>query len=507
MISGWFDAFRENGEPTWFHEIKPPLPTDIFIVTIFWLFLTPITAFLIILPGVRNRKGVSSLSFLLAMSTGAVILISIYYPGWHQSNGRIFSSYKSFTSGKIHAKIGVKIGLKHVNITLTSLCENDLLENETISQFSNQFLYNERFQIDEVSTLSKELLIATKKGLPYPILKVVEYLSVNGGGFPWGRQYRMAGYYASFFLWVAFGFWILKLFFLCALPHHTFHVSCIVGVSILVADVIYACNTPKPLIIRFEGPNKSVVDLVFSLSTCFYSTLLVGTGTLIYGICGWIIQDYFGYQFKTFFTGNIDDTVLPSKEKIDINWKIGYYSQNNNNNNNKSEMDRKLVSYQKNNKFSDCEKIRYKSENNDHSRHCLWDKYSLSMPQTLQNCNDNINVKNDNFSTPLIVDLQHLKKLPVSSVYLKERQVKMDDDNKMKEDEIIASTVILDDINEDVIIINNSKITRSSSFTNESSKESIWTEDDYSTSEFTLTYTNSEQSNDGSFKKNIRVNV
>ncbi|CEF64709.1 Moladietz [Strongyloides ratti] len=496
MISGWFDAFRENGEPTWFHEIKPPLPTDIFIVAIFWLFLTPITAFLIILPGVRNRKGISSLSFLLAMSTGATILVSIYYPGWHQSNGRIFSSYKSFSSGKIHAKIGVKIGLKHVNITLTSLCKDDLFENETISQFSNQFLYNERFQFDEVSTLSKELLIATKKGLPYPILKIVEYLSVNGGGFPWGRQYRLAGYYASFFLWVAFGFWILKLFFLCALPHHTFHVSCIVGISILIADLIYAYNTPKSLIIKFEGPNKSVVDLVFSLSTCFYSTLLVGTGTLIYGICGWIMQDYFGYQFKTFFT--------------DSNWKIGYYSQNNNNNNNnnndKIEMDRKLVDYQKNNIFSDCEKIRYKSENNHLSRPCLWDRYSLSIPQTLQNCSDSLNVKNDNFSTSLINDSQLFGKLPVSLIYIKEHQVKIND-NKIKEDEIIASIIIPDDTNEDAIIINNAKITRSSSFTNESSKESIWTEDDYSTSEFTLTYSTSGQSNESSFKKNIRVNV
>jgi dual oxidase maturation factor 1 len=54
-----------------------------------------------------------------------------------------------------------------------------------------------------VKTMERELYNALRKGLPYPILKVVEYLSVDRAGFVWGRQYRLAGYYACFLLWYA----------------------------------------------------------------------------------------------------------------------------------------------------------------------------------------------------------------------------------------------------------------------------------------------------------------
>jgi dual oxidase maturation factor 1 len=40
-----------------------------------------------------------------------------------------------------------------------------------------------------------------QKGLPFPILRVVEYLSVDRTGFLWGKQYRLAGYYTQAALW------------------------------------------------------------------------------------------------------------------------------------------------------------------------------------------------------------------------------------------------------------------------------------------------------------------
>lgn len=44
-----------------------------------------------------------------------------------------------------------------------------------------------------------ELQSALEKGLPYPILKVIEYFSVDAGFI--GRQYRLAGHYTHVFLW------------------------------------------------------------------------------------------------------------------------------------------------------------------------------------------------------------------------------------------------------------------------------------------------------------------
>ncbi len=49
--------------------------------------------------------------------------------------------------------------------------------------------------------MEKELHKGLHKGLPYPILSVIEYLSVDRAGFKWGRQYRLSGYYTSILLW------------------------------------------------------------------------------------------------------------------------------------------------------------------------------------------------------------------------------------------------------------------------------------------------------------------
>ena len=58
-----------------------------------------------------------------------------------------------------------------------------------------------RFSYDGPTQLQDEYKTALIKGLPFPILTVAEYLSVDAEGFCWGRNYRKAGYYTSIFLW------------------------------------------------------------------------------------------------------------------------------------------------------------------------------------------------------------------------------------------------------------------------------------------------------------------
>ncbi len=75
--------------------------------------------------------------------------------------------------------------------------------------------FNERFFLNEgeracqrahtrvlaVQSMAHELDEGLHGGLPYPILSVIEYLSVDRAGFMWGRQYRLAGYYTLCMLW------------------------------------------------------------------------------------------------------------------------------------------------------------------------------------------------------------------------------------------------------------------------------------------------------------------
>ena len=50
--------------------------------------------------------------------------------------------------------------------------------------------FNERFSWEGPTQLKEEYHNALVKGLPFPILTIVEYMAVDAEGFCWGRTYR-----------------------------------------------------------------------------------------------------------------------------------------------------------------------------------------------------------------------------------------------------------------------------------------------------------------------------
>lgn len=74
MSIGWFDAFRENGAPTWYGENRTPVFLDLHIAALLSVFIAPTLAFLIILPGIRHLRAISAFIFLFSMTVGAIIL-------------------------------------------------------------------------------------------------------------------------------------------------------------------------------------------------------------------------------------------------------------------------------------------------------------------------------------------------------------------------------------------------------------------------------------------------
>lgn len=74
MVIGWFEAFRENGAPTWYGDNPTPVVMDLQIAAILSLFIIPTFAYLTIFPGIRHYRFISTFTFLLSMSVGAIIL-------------------------------------------------------------------------------------------------------------------------------------------------------------------------------------------------------------------------------------------------------------------------------------------------------------------------------------------------------------------------------------------------------------------------------------------------
>lgn len=111
---------------------------------------------------------------------------------WHVGSSQVLSSYRAFSREKIHATLGVNIGLDHANVTMRVIPQHNR---------SLDINFNERFYWVKSTDMRDHYRQALVKGLPYPILTVAEYLSLDNEGFAWGRFYRSAGYYTSIFLW------------------------------------------------------------------------------------------------------------------------------------------------------------------------------------------------------------------------------------------------------------------------------------------------------------------
>ena len=76
--------------------------------------------------------------------------------------------------------MGIYIGLNSANVTLEAMYYNKSMDVN----------FNEKFSFDGPNDLKKGFKDALVKGLPYPILTVAEYMSVDAEGFCWGRNYR-----------------------------------------------------------------------------------------------------------------------------------------------------------------------------------------------------------------------------------------------------------------------------------------------------------------------------
>lgn len=150
----------------------------------------------------------------------------------------------------------------------------------TIKRVNVDINYNERFYWIEPNQMRQEHHNALERGLPYPILTVVEYLSQDAAGFSWSRQYRMAGYYSYIILWLSLCVCVLMFFLHCAAPKYGIYTMQILGCLLLLTNFTYAILVPRgeqKLVIPFEGQSLS-----FSFGWNFWAVLIGGKCSLIY---------------------------------------------------------------------------------------------------------------------------------------------------------------------------------------------------------------------------------
>lgn len=210
---GYFDQFRQGNFPTLYPSIKTSQSSDILLAG--FIFGAVILAFslLLIVPGVRrwHRRLTTVVRIILAVFFLLFIMLCNFGQDWEVGYlTGVHTQYKALLSKEITASVGVHIGLRAVNITLLGEPRVQHFEmerqNETID-------YNERFSWDNAGWLvgraffgpyagrfNQEFRAAQRRGLPYPILWIAEYFTVDGEGLRWGRFYLQAGFFTHIML-------------------------------------------------------------------------------------------------------------------------------------------------------------------------------------------------------------------------------------------------------------------------------------------------------------------
>lgn len=348
--SGQYDAFRENGFPTYYGEVKTAWQADILEAGLIFAFCILALAFFAILPGVQGKQRIFNFVWIVvSLFIGAVILVTNFSLEWEASSTHATTKYKAGTGKDINASIGVHIGLRGVNITLKGEPEHQL--NETIN-------YNEEFSWSWrqgrlgfgpfASEFNQEYRAAQFRGVPLPILWIAEYFTFDGEGIRWGRLYRESGLYAHMLLWLAFPLWLLSNILFLVLLRYGAYFLIMTGTSMCTANVIkHFLRNPLELTIPFSAEHI----LVFHYGTAFW--LCLGTGFLCI-LCGFIIlimdlrlpemiANFFGVDVRqdndqiqregtklsqsSYSSSNTADTELTEIVEIDSDGKVSKTSQ------------------------------------------------------------------------------------------------------------------------------------------------------------------------------------
>ena len=240
---------------------------------------------------------------------GGAFLLSLVMPWW-QCGGpvSIRAPIRVQDTEFMNLTLEVHVGLNYVNITLaldpmqytllaqqqkTEIILPRLLPRDSLQQItgsyektSEKIKFNERIELKTAEDMRVQFKEALERGLPVPILTVVNYLSHQEEGFRWSVDYRRAGYFCQFTLTLTLISWAWMNIFFLVIPQHGAIAMITTGLLGLLAVFLYWILLPTlDLIINING---SVLQ--FKLDGCYWTVLVTGLVALLTGSVMLIIE-------------------------------------------------------------------------------------------------------------------------------------------------------------------------------------------------------------------------
>ncbi|XP_033107493.1 dual oxidase maturation factor 1-like isoform X2 [Anneissia japonica] len=285
-----FNAFRDKPvSPNY-----PPHPTavtyDVTLAGLIFAAVILFVSFLFIMPGIRGIHRLwAFIRVTVSLFIGLTILLCLYGVDWE--HGEVYVEhlpYKAFTRHEINATVGLHIGLKEINITLTGDPIGQSLE---VNQTEN-INYNEQYTFccgqgrtgfgPFAGRINREFRAAQWRGTPLPILWVLEYFTLDGENIRWGRAYRLTGWYTNIMLWTAFPLWLLSNILMFMVIRYGAYLLSLTGGCMLTGNIIFATlrNTLGAEEdfhwIPLEIPLNDESKLVLKYGWCFWMNMSVG---------------------------------------------------------------------------------------------------------------------------------------------------------------------------------------------------------------------------------------
>ncbi|KAK0074888.1 hypothetical protein PV325_007676 [Microctonus aethiopoides] len=189
--------------------------------------------------------------------------VATYGQEWEVGDVTSSVPYRAGQKHVFIAHISIKIGLRSINITLEEKSYNQVGHSpiNQLIKYNEQFLWTwdqGRYGFGpNAGNLQKGMRQAQKKGLPTPIIWILDYLSIDGEGLRCGRLYRTAGWYCHILLWSAFSAWIMANIFLQSVGRYTAYLIGLTGAFEITSCIIWlTIRNCSRFIIRF--PNGKI---------------------------------------------------------------------------------------------------------------------------------------------------------------------------------------------------------------------------------------------------------
>ncbi|XP_045462185.1 dual oxidase maturation factor 1-like [Harmonia axyridis] len=297
----WFSLGRSEGFPTQYPANASAVHFDTLEVGIIVAFVILMICFAISIPSTNRKTNIHAYArIFLQLLIGLLVLLGNFGQDWETAVVQVKTPYKAGIAAEIEASIGIHIGLRSVNVTLKSNSSNPELKNEIID-------YNERFTWtwDQgnfgfgpfAGRLQQEFRAAQLRGVPTPILWVVDYFVIDGEGFRYGRFYRTSGWYCHILMWTAFATWLLALILFRSVIVYGGYCLGMTGLLQLAANLLWVVvKNPSPLVIPFDG-----VILTTAYGVSFWITFVNGLLSVISAISIIIMDQKYDDLLYTFF--------------------------------------------------------------------------------------------------------------------------------------------------------------------------------------------------------------